>query len=143
MHSLHPALYALYGRQLSFRRSCLPFEHIQRVETSLASRGHESVTRWVEIKRPTSSNLRNHRRNSMPRRCICRYVYHEYTIERKDVDLSRDGDLDLDTGLQADAGLKKKMSDQRGGKGREVLTICLTISLDECRSMRRLCTLSS
>jgi hypothetical protein len=52
--------------------------------------------------------------------------------------LSRDGDFDFNTRLQAYAGLMVQQSIQQPRGFQNELTICLTISLDECKSIKRL-----
>jgi len=58
--------------------------------------------------------------------------------------LSGDGNLNFDTRLQANAGLNCKFNTflkERREKG--ILTICLTTSLEACKSIKRLWILSS
>ena len=55
--------------------------------------------------------------------------------------LSGDGNLNFDTGLQADTGLNlnckfNTLLKERREKG--ILTICLTTSLEACKSIKRL-----
>ena len=58
--------------------------------------------------------------------------------------LSRDCDLDFDTRLQADARLGHAHQTSGAWRVKEkTLTICLTISLEEWRSIKRLWILSS
>jgi len=60
------------------------------------------------------------------------------------IHLSRDGNFDLDTRLQANARLKReRLINSSNGTAQNKLTICLTISLEECKSMRRLWTFNS
>lgn len=57
--------------------------------------------------------------------------------------LRGDGDLDLDARLERDARLKPSQPHTTWKNEKWQRTICLTISDEEWRSMRRLCTLSS